>query len=369
MIQGLLYLLCSFFITVVIVPFVIRIASRHGWLDKPDFRKIHLTPIPRLGGLAIFVAIWVTWSIFVSRNPYAIPYEGTAPFQSLFWSSLMIWFLGIYDDLYGANAWQKLVVQITAALLVVNGGLGIQILHNPLGSDFALSSPLLIWSLTVTWIVVVTNSINLIDGLDGLASGVCLITSLSLFFISKELGSPHLPFFALAVAGSCLGFLMYNFSPARIFLGDSGSLVLGFLLACLSIMGTAKRSTAIVMFGPPIILALPVVDAGMAVLRRFFRDLSEGKPRSFREFISPRMVLLRFKEVFIADQEHIHHGLLKIGLSHRKAVIILYLVTMLLGVTAYRTAVKDHMASTVVVMSGLSLALLWLRRKLRGSKL
>ncbi len=367
--QSLLYLFCAFFLTVLITPFLIRIASRQGWLDRPNFRKIHRTPIPRLGGIAVFIGIWVTWAIFSHRNPTSIPYESVRPLWALFIATTLIWLLGIYDDLIGANAWQKLIVQIAAALIVVKGGIVIKLLHNPLGSDFLLSSDLLVWVLTVTWIVVVTNSINLIDGLDGLASGVCFITSLSLFFIAKDLGSPHLPMLALCIGGACLGFLVFNFSPARIFLGDSGSLVLGFLLACLSMMGTAKRSTAIVMFGPPLILALPVADASLAVLRRFFRDLSAGKPRSLRAFFSPAVILQRFREIFNADQEHIHHALVQVGLSHRGAVVILYCVTLVLGVSAYRMAITDHLSTTFVVIVGLSLGLIWLRRKVKRSKL
>lgn len=364
--QSLLYLFLAFFITVGLTPFIIRIAARRGWLDRPNFRKIHTTPIPRLGGLAIFVAIWGSWAVFSHRNPNSVPYEAAQPLWALFWSSFLIWILGIYDDLVGANAWQKLFVQIGAALITVKGGLAIQLLHNPLGSDFVLNSSWMSVIITVSWIVIVTNSINLIDGLDGLASGVCFITSLSLFFISRDLGSPHLPFLALAIAGACLGFLVFNFSPARIFLGDSGSLLLGFLLACLSMMGTAKRSTAIVMFGPPLILALPVMDAFLAVLRRFFKDLSEGRPRSFARTFSPAILMQRFKEIFNADQEHIHHVLIKVGLSHRGAVVILYCVTLVLGVSAYRMAVKDHLASTGVVIVGLAVGFAWLRRRARN---
>jgi len=360
----------AYFVALIPLPLIISIASRHGFLDRPGFRKIHSSPVPRLGGLSVFLGIWGSWFFFITRNPDHFPYESHGMFVGLFLASLIIWVLGIYDDLVGANAWKKFLVQIVAAIIVVRSGLEIRLLSNPFGSgEFILNSRPLIWVLTVGWIVFITNSINLIDGLDGLASGVCFITSLTLYFIARDLGSPHLPFFALAIAGSCLGFLMFNFAPARIFLGDSGSLVLGFLLACLSIMGTAKRSTAIVMFGPPIILALPLVDTLLAIPRRFFRDQPRDARSVFRLFCSPRQLLLRLREVFSADQEHIHHGLLKIGLSHRSAVVILYMVTMLLGLTAYGTAVKNLLTGSIMLFIALSLALIWLRRRVKRTKL
>lgn len=360
MTQALLYLFFAFFVAVLLTPALIHIATRREWFDHPNLRKVHLSPVPRLGGVAVFIGLWLSWFTFTWRNPSAVPWESREAISAIFWASLFIWFLGLYDDLKGANAWKKLTVQIGAAAFVVYHGIQIRLLHNPLGHEFLVSSPLLVWILSVGWIVFVTNSINLIDGLDGLATGVCFITALTIFFIAKELGSPHLPFLAIGIAGSCLGFLLFNFSPARIFLGDSGSLSLGFLLACLSIIGTAKRSTAIVMFGPLLILALPVLDAVLAIGRRFLRNPNKDISR-----LDPRSVLLRLKEIFQADREHIHHALLSVGLSQRSAVILLYCVTMIMGVTAYRTAVQDHVSMVILVFSGLSLALIYLRRMAR----
>ncbi|MBS1983461.1 MAG: undecaprenyl/decaprenyl-phosphate alpha-N-acetylglucosaminyl 1-phosphate transferase, partial [Bdellovibrionales bacterium] len=254
-------------------------------------------------------------------------------------------------------------VQVAAAAIVTSAGVGIKILYNPFAGDYFLHSPVWVWCLTIGWIVVVTNSINLIDGLDGLASGVCFITASTLFFIAKDLGSPHLPYFALGLAGACLGFLIFNFSPARIFLGDSGSLFLGFLLACLSIMGTTKRSTAIVMFGPPLILALPVADTLFAVVRRFLRRVQTGEIRGSNWAQFRRSFFVRLREVFRADQEHIHHGLLKIGLSHRRAVILLYCVTAVLGTAAYRVAVEAHLWGTALIFILLSTGLFVIRYK------
>jgi len=363
--MGLLFFVAAFVVSVLIVPVMIRVASYKGWVDQPGNRKIHEKPVPRLGGVAIYLATWAAWGLFASFYPNVIPFESVRPFWALFIGSTLIWFLGIYDDICGANAWKKLSVQVLAALIVVSQGFNISLLYNPLAQgDWVLDSALYSWPLTIFWIVGVTNAINLIDGLDGLAGGVCMITALTLYFISKGLGIPHLPYFSLCIAGACLGFLIFNFSPAKIFLGDSGSLFLGFVLACISILGTVKRSTAIVMFGPPLILALPVMDTLLAILRRFFKSPEKDR-EAYRERWRLGFIFKRLREIFEADQGHIHHGLLKIGLSHRMAVIILYFVTAILGATAYQTAVEEHLLSTVIVFCVLSLALAWLMRKVK----
>ena len=362
--QTFLTFLISFGIAMLLTPAVIAVASRYSWLDRPGHRKIHVHPMPRLGGVAIYLGTWVSWGVFIVLNPNFLPYEYVQPFWGLFWASTLIWCLGLYDDLRGTNAYQKLAVQVVAAGIVIWKGFGIRLINNPFaGGDLLVGHEWAVWGVTIFWIVFVTNSINLIDGLDGLAGGVCFITAMTLHFIAKDLGSPHLPYFALSIAGACLGFLFFNFSPARIFLGDSGSLFLGFILACLSIMGTTKRSTAIVMYGPPLILALPVADTLFAVARRFLRKVQTGEIQTADRKAVLWNLFYRLRQVFHADQEHIHHGLLKIGLSHRRAVILLYFVTAILGLTAYRTAVYDYLRSTAAIFLLLSLLLFWLRYK------
>jgi UDP-GlcNAc:undecaprenyl-phosphate GlcNAc-1-phosphate transferase len=165
--------------------------------------------------------------------------------------------------------------------------------------------------------------------------------------------------------------LTFYFSPARIFLGDSGSLFLGFMLACLSLAANVKRSAAIVLFGPPLILALPILDALAAVVRRFFisREEIQRKYAPEKTHKKWQRMQLRFGEIFKADQGHIHHVLIKIGLGPRRAVLVLYVVTLILGISAYRSTLYDALASTIAVFLGISLSLHWLRRKLRRSKL
>ena len=362
--QGIIYLAISFLISALLTPVTIRVAHVRRWLDIPGGRKIHRAPIPRLGGVAVFIALWTAWFLFAALNPNRVPFEAREPILALFGASALMWVLGIYDDLRGANAWKKLIVQVIAAAIVVRAGLQVKLLFNPFTfQDLVIRDSLLSYAVSIGWIVFITNAINLMDGLDGLAGGICCITAASIYFISRELGSPHLPYLALSIAGACLGFLLYNFQPARIFLGDSGALTLGFLLACLSLMGATKRSTAIVMFGPPLILALPVADSVLAIIRRLMRGKTLTQSRGEDLDWSSASLIRRVKEIFQADQEHIHHGLVKLGLSHRRAVIILYMVTLVLGITAYRNSVGSHLYSTLATFALLGIALAWLRTR------
>ena len=356
--EALIFVFAPFLVAVLLTPVMIVVSKARGWYDAPGERKIHKDPIPRLGGVGIFCATWAGWLIFTQRFSDSIPVEAVQPLWAFFIASTLVFLLGVYDDLWGANAYKKLTVQLIAAVIVVAHGFKISLVYNPFGTGDIVPNEFLSWTLSILWIVVVTNAINLIDGLDGLACGVCLITSLSIFFISKALGVPHLPYFALAMSGACLGFLIFNFSPARIFLGDSGSLFSGFALACLSLLGSVKRSTAIVMFGPPLILALPVADTLLAVFRRLLKK-QDGVTLSWAQIVA------RLKEVFEADQEHIHHGLIRIGLSHRRAVMILYVVTGVLGLTAYQGAVKERLLSTILILLLPAGGLFWLLRKVK----
>jgi UDP-GlcNAc:undecaprenyl-phosphate GlcNAc-1-phosphate transferase len=361
----------SFIVVVLSVPFLIRYCKKMGWVDQPGERKVHRYPIPRLGGVAVFFATWIG---YLSYLWWVHGFEENAVMGSLkafFGPSLLIFLLGVYDDIRGANAVKKIGVQLIAALWAIYAGANSPYAFNPFMGQIVELNGVWIWSLALIWIVFVTNAVNLIDGLDGLAAGVCLITAMSIFFISKALGLNNVAFLCLAMSGACLGFLVYNSAPARIFLGDSGSLFLGFMLACISLAANVKRSAAIVLLGPPLVLALPILDALMAVVRRFFvsRETIHRKYSPDKPLKKWQRMKYRFSEIFKADQEHIHHILIKIGLSPRRAVWIIYAMTMLLGISAYRSTLYDALASTVVVFLSLSLGLHWLRRRLKRSKL
>lgn len=290
-------------------PWVRRLAFRCGALDRPDERKVHSTEMPRLGGLAVYVG-------FLS----GIAWLGVSslPLIGLLVGVTLVVLLGAVDDVRGVSPRVKLAGQVAAALAVVPFGIHIDYITNPLNSDIIylgfLSLPV-----TILWIVAVTNAINLIDGLDGLAGGVSFIAALTmaavawtqwrLFHIS---GQVDVLVLALVLAAAVLGFLRHNFHPARIFLGDSGSMMLGFTLAVISIMGFTKSVTAISVFIPLVVLGVPLLDTACAIVRRCYRH----------------------RPIFQPDREHLHHQLMALGLSHRQTVLVIYAVSALLGLSA-----------------------------------
>jgi UDP-GlcNAc:undecaprenyl-phosphate GlcNAc-1-phosphate transferase len=302
-------MLCGTFLT----PLVRRLAYHFGALDHArSSRKIHGHPIPRLGGVAIVVAFYAPMvgllllhsgvgSMFVAERAHVI---------GLFAGGIIIALLGLYDDLRGANAWKKFAVQFAVAGLLFALGFRFDVLANPFGQPIDLG-----WAnlpFTLFWIVGVINAMNLIDGLDGLAGGVALVAVVTTFLISLQRAHPLMMLFSSALAGSIVGFLFYNFNPASIFMGDTGSMFLGFVLATTAMQTNQKASTTVAVLIPCIALGLPIMDTLLAIGRRAIR----GRP------------------LFQADKEHIHHKLMDRGLSHRQAVLVLYGFCVLLGVAA-----------------------------------
>jgi UDP-GlcNAc:undecaprenyl-phosphate GlcNAc-1-phosphate transferase len=305
----ILSMLCGTFLT----PLVRRLAYRFGALDHArSSRKIHGHPIPRLGGVAIVVAFYAPMvgllllhsgvgSMFVAEREHVI---------GLFAGGIIIALLGLYDDLRGANAWKKFAVQFAVAGLLFALGFRFDVLANPFGQPINLG-----WAnlpFTLFWIVGVINAMNLIDGLDGLAGGVALVAVVTTFLISLQRANPLMMLFSSALAGSIVGFLFYNFNPASIFMGDTGSMFLGFVLATTAMQTNQKASTTVAVLIPCIALGLPIMDTLLAIGRRAIR----GRP------------------LFQADKEHIHHKLMDRGLSHRQAVLVLYGFCILLGAAA-----------------------------------
>jgi UDP-GlcNAc:undecaprenyl-phosphate GlcNAc-1-phosphate transferase len=305
----ILSMLCGTFLT----PLVRRLAYRFGALDHArSSRKIHGHPIPRLGGIAIVIAFYVPMValllfhsevglLFVAERNHVI---------GLFVGGLSIALLGLFDDLRGANAWKKFFVQFLVAGLLYKLEFRFDVLANPFGEPINLG-----WAslpFTVLWIVGVINAMNLIDGLDGLAGGVALVAVVTTFLVSLQRAHPLMMLFSSALAGSIVGFLFYNFNPASIFMGDTGSMFLGFVLATTAMQTNQKASTAVAVLIPCIALGLPIMDTLLAIGRRAIR----GRP------------------LFQADKEHIHHKLMDLGLSHRQAVLVLYGFCILLGASA-----------------------------------
>lgn len=287
--------LLTFGISLALTPLVTHLCRKKGLFDQPGPRKIHTKPTPRLGGISIFTAFWAgLFGVFFGdgRIPAELFY--------VFFGSLAVFAVGLFDDLHTSDWRLKLLVQILGGALLVAGGLAIKVLYVPFVGAWELG----FWSLPATflWVVVLTNSINLIDGLDGLASGVSFIVAATLFLAGHFLQIPLLSILALCMAGSLAGFLPFNYFPARIFMGDSGSLTVGFLFASLGLLFPIKGFAATALFIPLLTLGVPLVEAGSTLIRR----LKSGRPWH------------------AADRGHLFHRLLDLGLSHKVTVWLFY---------------------------------------------
>jgi UDP-GlcNAc:undecaprenyl-phosphate GlcNAc-1-phosphate transferase len=311
------YLLLFIFATcasLTLTPVVSRISEHFGWLDIPrDGRRMHGNPLPRLGGVVIFVAVLLALaSLLLVNNPVSQTLTtNSSQLLRVLLPGAFIFLIGLYDDFCGTNARVKFAAQGLAGLLFCALGGRIEALSVPLIGSIELH-PMIGYAMTVLWTVGICNAFNLIDGMDGLASGAALFAALVMIVISLMLGHPLVTIVAVVLCGSLVGFLPYNFNPASIFLGDSGSLFVGFTLAALSVQGTQKASTAVAVAIPLIAFGVPVADTGFSIIRR----LIGGKP------------------LFKGDREHIHHMLLAQGWSQRRVALALYGVCALFGLAA-----------------------------------
>ena len=314
-------LLAAALIALVTTPVVRSLAFKMRAVDVPkDNRRMHSHPIPRMGGLAIFLGFLFSVLIFVPL---------TDELRGMLLGAVVIVVLGVLDDIYALPAMPKFLVQIGAALIAVLQGNVITHLSNP---NLFSASP--IWNLgvlsipfSVLWIVAITNAVNLIDGLDGLACGVSAISSMTLLVIALTVSEPQVALLMAALAGACLGFLPYNLNPAKIFMGDTGSTFLGYVLAVVSIQGLFKYATIISFAVPFLLMGLPIFDTCFAILRRVSHGQSPMAP----------------------DRGHIHHRLIDMGLSQKQAVAVLYVISAILGLSA-----------VVLTTSGVTKAMLFL---------
>lgn len=340
----------AFIFTFVATPNVRKLAFRigEGAVDKPkDARRMHKKPIPRIGGLAMvfgFIVPLITIMIFskISGDSQFWSQYTFASRQTtgLFMALTVIVVMGFIDDCKDLPAKLKFVVQIVAALIVIFvGDIKIDVFTNP---NFLSDNPYWVlpeWLsvvLTVLWIVFITNAVNFIDGLDGLAAGVSAIMSVSLVFISIRVGEYPIAILGIALMGSCFGFLPFNFNPAKIFMGDTGSTFLGFMLATLSIQGVFKSYAVISFAVPLLILGLPLFDASFAMIRRVLRGESPMK----------------------ADRGHLHHRLVDMGFSQKQTVFILYAISGVLGITAVLLAESSVLRALLVVIAMIILILI-----------
>ncbi|WP_054694998.1 glycosyltransferase family 4 protein [Syntrophomonas palmitatica] len=318
----LLLLLSAFVIAYFSMPRVIKLAFRLGAVDSPDQRKVHSRTMPRMGGTAIFLAFMITMIVCMH-----ISGKYGSSFAGMLYGAALIFAVGLLDDIFQLSPLVKLSGQIIAAAIAIYGGLVVHFVANPF--DGFLQLGYFAIPVTFLWIVGITNAINLIDGLDGLAAGVSVLAAVTMGIIAIIKGQPLLAVAAFILAASILGFLPYNFNPARSFMGDSGSNFLGFVLACLAIMGTAKSAALISLLMPVVILGIPIFDTCFAIVRRVYNK----------------------NPIFLPDKDHLHHRLLALGMSHRTSVLVIYAISALFNLVAVvLTLINNPKANLALIL-------------------
>lgn len=307
----------SFFSVIIVTPFVIKLALKIGAVDQPNKRKVHVKPMPRIGGLAIFIGVIIGY--FLS-GVYFIP------ITAISLGGMVILLLGIWDDLKTLSAKTKLIVQMFAAIIVISSGLLIEVVHVPILGVYNIG--FLSYPLTLLWIVGITNSINLIDGLDGLATGVSSIILITIGSLALIHGKALILTFCVILLGSLLGFLFYNFNPAKIFLGDMGALFIGYSISVISLLGLYKSVTLFSIFVPLLLLGVPLFDTLFAIIRRSVNQTGIMSP----------------------DKNHLHHRLMSKGLSHRNTVLFIYGMGLTFSIIAITSAYTPLWGTIIILL-------------------
>ncbi len=291
-------------VTALITPLSILIAPKLGAMDVPrDARRVHNKPMPRFGGIAIYAGIMVGLAMFAQTQRHL---------PAIMVGCTLIYILGAIDDLKGMKPIVKFAGQVVCASVVFALGLRINFVTNWFGEGHMDLGIAVCYFVTVIWLVAITNAVNLVDGLDGLAAGISAISALSIAYISYIHGWYGPTICMMVLAGACIGFLPFNFHPAKTFMGDGGSQLLGFSIAALSVLGTVKSATVVAVVIPVLVLGLPIIDTAMAIIRR----------------------TLRHQSIASADKEHLHHRILRAGFGQRRAVLLMYSVSGIMGITA-----------------------------------
>ncbi len=303
-------------VTYVCTPLVRTLAVKIGAIDAPDARKVHQVSIPRLGGLAIYIGYMVSLLYSV---------KDISSVKGLLIGSVILVAVGIWDDVKQIGPKTKLLGQIVAALMLPIFDNAIHFISI---GDHMLYLEYLSIPLTVFWIVGFTNIVNLIDGLDGLAAGISLIACIAICIVTLQMGQVDLACITLALAGAACGFLRYNFNPAKIFMGDTGSMLLGYTMAAISVMGSVKTAATVGLVVPVIVLGLPILDTLFAIVRRRIN----GRP------------------VFQPDKGHLHHRLLAMGLTQKQAVLLMYAITAVLGCVSIVAAKANFTIGLILVV-------------------
>ena len=298
------------------MPYVIRLAHRAGAIDRPDQRKVHNHIMPRLGGLGIFSAFYIVLLLGV---------QVSEPILGIMIGGLVMFLVGMLDDIFQLPAVIKLLGQCLAASIAIHYGVVVAFVTNPFDGPIGLGYFAI--PLTFVWIVGITNAINLIDGLDGLAAGVSAIAAATMGYVAYTQGQQAIFVASFILVAAILGFLPYNFHPARTFMGDGGSNFLGFILGCLAIMGLTKSTAVISLFVPIVILGIPIFDTLFAIVRR----INNKAP------------------IFMPDKSHLHHRLMAIGYGHRRTVLIIYAISGFFGMVAIWLNYINRPGATLVL--------------------
>lgn len=311
----ILTLVICFLLALFVTPLVKIFAIKIGAVDKPNARKVHQKLMPRLGGLAIYISFLVGYLILRPESEFMMP---------ILIGSFIIILTGFLDDMLELSAKWKLVGQIAAAAVVIIGGVKIEMINLPFDGQLELG-----WfaiPLTLLWIIGITNAINLIDGLDGLAAGVSSIVLITISTLAILDGNMFVVGIGVILLGSTLGFLVHNFNPAKIFMGDTGALFLGFMISVISLLGF-KNVTAFSLIVPVIILAVPISDTLFAIIRR----------------------IVNKKPLSAPDKSHLHHCLLRLGYSHRKTVLIIYAMSAFFGLSAVMLTMSTLWVTLLII--------------------
>ncbi len=297
-------IVCAVVAAVVVVamtPLVSMLARRIGAVDLPSGRRIHTHPTPRLGGLAIMLGVLIP-------TLFLLPVDSQA--RALLVGAALVGLIGAVDDIFTLDPIVKLVGQIACAAIPVSAGLTIDHITLPIMGVHNLGA--MQYPITIVWFVAIVNMINFIDGMDGLAAGVAGLSAINFAILAASLGRTDPAVLAAAIAGACGAFLIFNFHPARVFMGDSGSMFLGFAIAGVAVDGVLKSVATVALFGPLLVLAIPILDTSFVIMRR----IKHGKP------------------VYQADRSHFHHRFFTIGWGQRKTVLAMYCWCALLGILA-----------------------------------
>lgn len=327
-INELIYILAAMVLAGLIAftttPAVSVLAYKIGAIDVPrDNRRMHKKPTPRIGGLAIFAGFVIATLVFCEVRPELI---------AIWLGGLVIVAVGVIDDIFRINAWIKLAAQIGVAMIAVSQGVVVEFV-NFFGTYISFGAFAV--PITVLWIVGLTNAINLIDGLDGLACGVSAICSLSLLLVMILKGEFYVAILTAVVVGSCIGFLPFNSNPAKIFMGDTGALFLGYTMAVISVSGVFKLHTVVSFMIPLSIFGLPIFDTAFAFIRR----------------------ILHGKSPFSADRGHLHHRLIDMGFNQKQSVRILYAICGILGASALLVTEEQFYRAAIVIVAGFAIFL------------